>query len=718
MAGRGSLDVLQREREDYAAGTGRGTVRWGRPAAWLVLVLWTAAAVLLIPQADKTAELQSTDPALTLPRSAEATRALIREQEAFPGTDTPVAMVVYVRDSGITAQDSAAVAADRSSFAGLSRDKIVDPAIPSADGKALVLSVPIAGDSTRAPAVVNQIRAGLADTPAGLQTVVTGSAGALADADEAFGGVETTLLFAAAGVVALLLLITYRSPFLWVVPLASVGLASQLATGVVYLLGRYAGVTVTDTSTALMLILVFGAGTDYALLLIARYREELRRHTDRYAAMAVAWRRSIPAILASAATVTVGLLCLLAGQMNDVRGLGPVAAAGIVVAFAVVTTLMPAVLVILGRWVFWPFIPRYAPTAGADVARQHPAWHRFAEAIGRWPRTVWTVTTLTLVALALGTFGLRFGQPADELYTKDVDSVVGQRLVEAHYPGGTSSPARIIATAGSADRVVAAAAGVDRVAAVRQTDRSADGQWVRIEAVLDDPPDSAAAKNAVHRIRDAVHAVPGADALVGGETATTADIDRAAVRDNAVLMPLILAVVFVVLVLLLRALVAPVLLAASVVLSFAAAMGAAGLIFHAIGYPDINPALPLWAYLFLVTLGVDYTIFLMTRAREEVAKVGNRDGILAALTVTGGVITSAGVVLGATFATLVVLPVVMAIQIGLIVAIGVLLDAIIVRTLLIPALATDLDHRLWWPSHPTRHLPEPRTTPDTAELAA
>jgi RND superfamily putative drug exporter len=717
MAGRGSLDVLQREREDHAAGTGR-TVRWGRHAAWLVLVLWTVAAVVLIPRAEETAELQSTDPALTLPRSAEATRALIREQEAFPGTDTPVAVVVYVRDSGITAQDSAAVAADRSSFAGLSRARTVDPAIPSADGKALVLSVPIAGDSMSAPAVVKQIRAGLADTPDGLQTVVTGSAGALADADEAFGGVETTLLFAAAGVIGLLLLITYRSPFLWVVPLASVGLASQLATGVVYLLGRYAGVTVTDTSTALMLILVFGAGTDYALLLIARYREELRRHTDRYAAMAVAWRRSIPAILASAATVTVGLLCLLAGQMNDVRWLGPVAAAGIVVAFAVVTTLMPAVLVILGRWVFWPFIPRYASTAGADVARQHPAWHRFAVAIGRWPRAVWTVTTLTLVALALGTFGLRFGQPADELYTKDVDSVVGQRLVEAHYPGGTSSPARIIAAAGSADRVVAAAAGVAGVATVRQADRSADGRWVRIDTVLDDPPDSAAAKDAVHRIRDAVHAVPGADALVGGETATTADIDRAAVRDNAVLMPLILAVVFVVLVLLLRALVAPVLLAASVVLSFAAAMGAAGLIFHAIGYPDINPALPLWAYLFLVTLGVDYTIFLMTRAREEVAKVGNRDGILAALTVTGGVITSAGVVLGATFATLVVLPVVMAIQIGLIVAIGVLLDAIIVRTLLIPALATDLGHRLWWPSRPTRHLPEPRTTPDATELAA
>jgi len=586
------------------------------------------------------------------------------------------------------------------------------------DGKALVLSVPIAGDSATAPAVVKQLRAGLADTPAGLKAVVTGSAGVLADADEAFGDVETTLLLAAAGVVALLLLVTYRSPFLWIVPLASVGLASQLATGVVYLLGRYIGVTVTDASTALMLILVFGAGTDYALLLIARYREELRRHPNRYAAMAVAWRRSIPAILASAATVTVGMLCLLAGQMNDIRGLGPVAAAGIVVAFAVVTTLMPAVLVILGRWIFWPFIPRYAPTACADMAQQHPTWHRFAQAIGRRPRPVWAITALALAALAFGISGLRFGQPADKLYTEDVGSVVGQRLIEAHYPGGTSYPAQIIAAAGSADRVVAAAASVDGVAAARQAARSADGRWVRVEAVLDDPPDSPAAKAAVQRIRDVVHAVPGADALVGGETATTVDIARAAGRDAAVVMPLILGVVLVVLVLLLRALVAPLLLAASVVLSFAAAMGSAGLMFHAIGYPGIAPALPLWAYLFLVTLGVDYTIFLMTRAREEVAKVGNRDGVLSALTMTGGVITSAGVVLSATFATLVVLPVVMAIQIGLIVSIGVLLDAIIVRTLLIPTLAADLGPRMWWPGHPARHLAEPPISRDTAELAA
>jgi putative drug exporter of the RND superfamily len=688
-----------------------GPARWGRYVAWLVLALWVAAVALLLPLAGKTADVASTDAAQVLPQSAEVTRALARERQAFPGADTPVAVVVYVRDSGITADDRSAVEADRSAFGPLSRDNTVGPAVTAEDGRALLLSFPIAGDGPAAKTFVKRIKDQLADAPAGLGTAVTGSAGALSDADEAFGGVETTLLLAAAGVVAVLLLITYRSPVLWIVPLVSVGLASQLASGVVYLLGRYAGVTVTDASSGIMVVLVFGAGTDYALLLIARYREELRRHPNRFAAMAVAWRRSFPAILASAATVTVGLLCLLAGEMNDVRGLGPVAAAGIVVAFAVMTTLLPALLVLLGRWMFWPFVPRYAPGADADVARQHGSWRRLADAIGRRPRLIWTVTTLALVGLTFGGFGLRFGQPADDMFTRDVGSVIGQRLIEKHYPSGTSYPARIIAAAGTADRVVTAAAAVDGVATARQANLSADARWVLVEAVLADPPDSAAAKATIDRLRAAVHAVPGADALVGGQTATIIDIRRAATRDNQVLMPLILLVVLAVLVLLLRALVAPLLLAASVVLSYAAAMGVAGLVFRAIGHPAIEPSVPLWGYLFLVTLGVDYTIFLMTRAREEVVKVGNREGILTALTVTGGVITSAGVVLAATFSTLVVLPVVTALQIGLIVAIGVLLDTTVVRTLLVPTIAVDLGRRLWWPSRLAAAPPVPHSVP-------
>jgi RND superfamily putative drug exporter len=304
------------------------------------------------------------------------------------------------------------------------------------------------------------------------------------------------------------------------------------------------------------------------------------------------------------------------------------------------------------------------------------------------------------------------------MYTKEVGSVVGQRLIAAHFPGGTSSPAQIIASAPRGGEVVVAASAVDGVAAARPVATSADHHWVRVEAVLTDPPDSPAAEATVDRLRQAVHAVPGADALVGGQAALALDVHRAARRDNLVLMPLILVVVFGVLVLLLRALVAPLLLAASVVLSYAAAMGLAGLVFRAIGYPDIDPTLPLWGYLFLVTLGVDYTIFLMTRAREEVGRVGHRAGILAALTVTGGVITSAGAVLAATFATLVVLPVVLALHIGLIVALGVLLDTLVVRTLLIPTIAVDLGARIWWPGRPAREPAEPRPTRDSIELAA
>jgi RND superfamily putative drug exporter len=712
-----SLVKLRKRRLSRTEVTPRGA-RWIRWLTWIAVALWVATSLLLVPLAGRTAEVASIDPAQVLPQTAEATRAMIRERSAFPGADTPVAVVVYARDGGITAEDRSAVEADRVAFAALARNNEVNPAVPSEDGRALLLSFPIAGDGPQSQGVVDRIKMLLDDDPAGLHTAVTGSAGALADASEAFGGVETTLLLAAAGVVAVLLLITYRSPFLWIVPLASVALASQLGTGVVYLLGRYANLTVTSASIGIMVVMVFGAGTDYALLLIARYREELHRDADRHTAMAIAWRRSFPAVLASAAAVIIGLLCLLAAQNNDVRGFGPVAAAGITVALAVMTTLLPAALVLLGRWVFWPFIPRYASAAGSDVSAQHGTWRWLAATIGRRPRAIWVVTTLALVGLAFGVFGLRFGQPADEMYTKDVGSVVGQRLVEEHYPSGTSSPAQIIASARSADEVAIAAGAVDGVASARQAGISADGRWVRIEAVFVDPPDSAEAKESVDRLRDAVHAVTGADALVGGPTATTLDINRAANRDNAVVMPLIAIVVLAVLVLLLRALVAPLLLAASMVLSFAAAMGVAGLVLQAIGYPRMAPGLPLWGYLFLVTLGVDYTIFLMTRAREEVTKVSNREGILTALTVTGGVITSAGVVLAATFATLLVLPAVVALHIGLIVAVGVVLDTFIVRTLLVPALAVDIGPRVWWPGRPSRQPAEPPQSRDTVELAA
>jgi len=422
--------------------------------------------------------------------------------------------------------------------------------------------------------------------------------------------------------------------------------------------------------------------------------------------MALAWRRSMPALLASAGTVTLGLLCLLAAQMNDVRGLGPIAAAGIAVTLAVVSTLLPALLVLLGRWVFWPFVPRF----GSSSAVKRPLWTTL---VGKHPRAIWALATLVLAALSLGMAGLRSGQPADAVYTVEVGSVTGQRLVADHFPSGAGTPVRVIANASAADQVVAAAGAVDGVASVKSAPASSSFSLVPIEVVLNDNADSPTARATVERLRKAVHAVPGADALVGGQTASEIDIERASARDDAVLMPAILVVVLAVLVLLLRAVVAPLLLAVSVMLSYTAAMGLAGLVFQAIGYPGMQPNLPMWGYIFLVTLGVDYTIFLMTRAREEVARLGHRQGILSGLTVTGGVITSAGVVLAATFGTLALLPVVTAIQIGTIVALGVLLDTFVVRTLLVPALAIDIGPRIWWPHRPATTQSTPDSQPES-----
>jgi RND superfamily putative drug exporter len=688
----------------------------GRRTKYLALVLWLVLASVAAPLAIKLTDVQNNETLGALPKSAEAATALERAEAAFPGSDKLVAVAVYGRDSGLTGADRAKAEADRAAFARYALDGEVPPAIPSEDGKALLLSFPLAGNdeqqSEAAAAVKEQLANG---APAGLQTALTGSAGAVDDVFDAFEGMDVTLLLVTGGVVVLLLLLTYRSPILWLIPLLSVAMASQLASAAVYLLARYGGLAVDLQSQSVLTVLVFGVGIDYALLLIARYREELRRHEDRHEAMAVALRRAFPAVLASAATVTVGLLTLLAAQLPSTRGLGPVGAVGIVAALVAMTTLLPALLVLLGRWLFWPFVPRYdAAAVGHDVASDHGVWARVARGVGRRPRPIWIGSAAALVLLTLGIGNLSIGLPATETFTKEVGSVTGQRLIERHYPGGASAPAEILTTTQTADQVAAAARGVDGVAEVRPPERSPDGQWARIQAVLVGDPEGQAAKDAVDRLRAKTHAVPGSQALVGGQTAATLDTERTAARDNRVVMPLILVVVLLVLVALLRALVAPLLLLASVVLSYAAALGAAGLIFQAIDHPRIYFALPLSAFLFLVALGVDYTIFLMTRAREEAGRLGHRRGVLHALTVTGGVITSAGLVLAATFASLGVLPLVPSLQTGLIVAVGVLLDTLIVRSLLIPALAIDIGPRVWWPSRlAARHVqpPPPAVTP-------
>jgi RND superfamily putative drug exporter len=692
----------------------------GRRTKFVALVLWLVLASVAAPLGAKLTEVQNNDTLSALPSSAETSVALERAEAAFPGSDRLVAVAVYARDSGLTGADRAKADADRAAFTRFAQNAAVPPAIASEDGKALLLSFPLAGSDEQQSNAATEIKQRLADgAPAGLQTALTGSAGAVDDIFDAFEGMDVALLMVTGAVVILLLLVTYRSPVLWLIPLLSVAMASQLASAAVYLLARHGGLTVDFQGQSVLTALVFGVGVDYALLLVARYREELRRHRDRHEAMAVALRRSFPAVLASAATVTVGLLCLLAALLPSTRGLGPVGAVGVAAALVAMTTLLPALLVLCGRWLFWPFVPRYAPSAvGHDVAADHGLWGRVARGVGRRPRPIWIGSVGVLLALTVGIGNLSIGLPADETFTKEVGSVTGQRLIERHYPGGASAPADILVTAGTADQVVAAARRVEGVAEVHQPERSADGRWARIEAVLAAAPESQAAKDAVDRLRAATHAVPGSQALVGGDTAATLDSERTAARDNRVVMPLILVVVLLVLVALLRALVAPLLLLASVVLSFAAALGAAGMILQAIGHPKLFYGLPLSMFLFLVALGVDYSIFLMTRASEEAGRLGHRPGVLHALIVTGGVITSAGLVLAATFSTLGVLPLVPSLQIGIVVAVGVLLDTLVVRSLLIPALAVDIGPRFWWPGRLASRQARPGTTDAVAARPA
>jgi RND superfamily putative drug exporter len=693
----------------------------GRATKWITVVMWLLLVAALSPMASKLTDVSKNDAASWLPRGAEATEAMHRAETAFPGSDKLVAVVVYARDGGLTAADNAKISADGTVFRGFADGGQISPPIPdtrNGSPAAVLVSFPVAGADDKAQqksidAIETQVHASVPD---GLQVALTGSAGAVKDITDAFGGLGSTLLYVTVAVVAVLLLITYRSPILWLVPLISVGFASQLASAVVYLLAKHDVITVNGQSQGILTVLVFGAGTDYALLLIARYREELRRNQNRHRAMRIALGASFPAILASGATVAISLLCLLAAQLNNIRGLGPVGAIGIVSALIAMTTLLPALLVVFGRWLFWPIIPRFDPNAAThDIAEEHGIWSRIANFVGRRPRTIWVTTAIILGALALGMTTLQVGQNGTDQYTKTVGSVTGQKILSQHYPAGSSAPTDIYARAGQAAPVIAAAKRVPGVTSVGElpdgaapaggdqaAQVSSDGQWVHIPVVLTADPQTKEAEDTVVALRTAVHAVPDADALVGGQTAIKLDTQNAADHDNQLVIPLILAVVLIVLMILLRALVAPLLLLASVVLSFATAMGTASLIFHAIGHPRIDNGMPLLGFLFLVALGVDYTIFLMTRAREETAKLGHTQGVKHSLAVTGGVITSAGFVLAATFAVLAVLPLVSMLQMGIIVAVGVLMDTLIIRTLLVPALSLDVGPKMWWPSRLAR----------------
>ncbi|WBB64245.1 MMPL family transporter [Streptomyces sp. WMMC500] len=688
----------------------------GRRTKWLVLAAWILLLVALGPLAGKLGDVEDTGPNAFLPRSAESAElnTALEKFRGDPDDEIMPAVAVYsVPDGAMTAAGRDEAAADVRAFAPyVAEGERVTPPVPSDDGGALMTVVPLTDEEDLGD-TVDAVRDVAAEgAPPGVDVRVGGPAASLADSVAVFDSLDATLMLATLAVVTVLLLLTYRSPLLWLFPVLAVGFAAVLTQAGTYLLAEHASLPVDPQAAGILMVLVFGVGTDYALLLIARYREELHRHEDRHEAMQLALRRCFPAILASAATIAVGLSCLYFADISSSRSLGLVGAVGAVCAFLALVTVLPALLVIVGRWVFWPFVPRH----GTPAHGHRTVWARIGAAVARRPRWSWLMSLGVTALLAFGVVGMDFGLKQSELFQDKPESVVAQERISAHYPSGASDPADIVTNAAAKDAVRAAVAKVDGVAGVADGETTRDLAALRV--TLDDAPDSDAAKDTVDALRAAVGAVEGADALVGGTTAESLDTQRAAGRDLRVVVPIVLLVVFLVLIGLLRALVAPLVLLATAVLSNVAALGASYLLFDRVfDFAAVDWSIPLMGFVFLTALGIDYNIFLVTRVREEVARHGHAQGVVTGLTSTGGVITSAGIVLAATFSVFAGLPLVTMAQLGVLVGVGVLLDTFLVRTVMVPALALDLGRWTWWPGALFRQETRRAAAPGGAEAA-
>ncbi len=677
----------------------------GRVAKWVTLALWIGLLIPALMLAGKLGGVQKNDSSAWLPSNAEATK-VVDQAKKFQPAETMPAIVIYDRPSGITPADMAKAKADAEAFTGI-KDVMGQPQGPvqAQDGKAIQTVVQVhsgtEGWSGVRKAVDAMNKVGEQDAN-GLGFHVTGPAGYASDSQKAFSGLGALGMITAL-VVVVILLFTYRSPLLPLLPLLTAGGALATSEAVIYLLAKNNGLNVNAQTSFILTVVVFGAATDYALLLTSRYRQELRRHKDRHEAMAEALHRSSPAIIASAATVAVSLMLLMLATLNSTKGLGPACAVGILVGLLAMATLMPALLVICGRWIFWPVKPSY----GSAGAAKDGIWTRVGTAVAGRPRIVWIGTALVLGAMATGVTGLKAdGISSKDQFTNKPQTVIGEQIQSRHFPAGSGDPVYVVAKAASAEQVKTALSGVPGIADVA-TPVIKDGETF-VLATLKDAPGSNAAMRTVERARAAVHKVEGADARLGGSTAIAFDTQQAAARDSRVIIPVILIMVLLILGLLLRAIVAPLLLMATVVLSFGAAIGVSSLVFnHLFHFAGADASFPLLTFVFLVALGIDYNIFLVTRVREEALRHGTRLGALTGLSATGGVITSAGLVLAGTFAALASLPLMFAAQLGFAVAFGVLLDTMVVRSVLVTALTLDLGRWMWWPSKLFRHHDEP-----------
>ena len=684
----------------------------GRRGKWVVLAIWLIIGLFAFGTASKLYNAEQNNADAYLPHSAQSTQ-VIDYLEHAPGAppDTDAARVLYLDPAGVSAADRARVRSDmaayQSTVPGVSGT--VSELPPSSDGKALAVTVPVripeSGNFNFDPAM-NAIKA--VAQPHGsvgqgsLQVYIAGGFALDDAANGAFNGLDSKLLFFAGAVVILILLLTYRSPFLWLFPLISGVFALQLAQAIMYELVQHASVVVSGQSGGILTVLVFGVGTDYALLLVARYREELHNYEDKHEAMRVALGRSSPAVIASALTVMLATLGLLVSQLASNVGLGKIGAIGVACSLLAMTTLLPALLVIAPRGVFWPAVPRFGVESDGRVG----IWGRVSGLVGRAPRRVWISTALLLVVLSFGLLDLHSGEiPTAQSFSGTPAAVTAQQQLENHYPDNGTQPVQVLASAATESQVSSILHADSGLAADTAGGYVAVplGDRVYYQVAMAEAADSATATTTVDRLRTQLSAIPNAGAQIGGTTAIGIDEEASAAHDRDWVIPIVLAISFVILMLLLRSLLAPLLLLGSVILSFLAALGVAAFVSEELfNRPTEDNSYPLFVFIFLVALGIDYNIFLMTRVREEAQRIGTRPGILRGLTVTGGVITSAGFVLAATFAVLTTLPLTQFLQIGFAVAFGVLLDTLLVRTVLVPALCYDVGRRIWWPSELAR----------------
>jgi RND superfamily putative drug exporter len=695
----------------------------------LVVLFWFLLTGVFGPLFGKLSSVQENNNSSFLPKGAEATQASELIQ-TFSGKDSFNIPALVLFEGNATPENLQAINAHLDAIGELTlagtAAKIADylapgqriTAFPSEDGKAILANVPLDGNSLTKllpneepvlPAIVEALRVDLGPLAKenNLTAYVTGPGGIFGDLFGAFGSIDSTLLLTTLAVVALILIVVYRSPILWIIPLLSALFALSTAGGIVYLLAKNDIIDVDGQSQGILSVLVIGAATDYALLLIARYREELHLHENRFDAMRAAYKGVWEPILASGSTVAISLLVLLFSQLTNTAGLGPIGAIGIACSVITILTLLPALLLLFGRWIFWPRRPDFD---GEDQVLAG-VWSKVGNLIGRGPRKAWVVTGVILLAFAFTSTTLKAdGIGTVDSFTTNPESVVGQKLLLTHFPGGEGDPTQIVVNVDKLDAVATAvknAPGVSSVAPLLDGFAIPGGPVPEIKVVnnkailnvtLDKAPDSVEASNDIPEIRRLAHKADPTS-LVGGTSAVSYDIRSANDRDNKTIIPIILIVITLILGLLLRSILSAALLLGTVVLSYFATLGVCALVFnHVFGFEGGDTSFPLFAFIFLVALGIDYNIFLMTRVREESIKLGTRQGVIKGLTVTGAVITSAGIVLAATFAVLGLIPLVPLAQLGFAVAFGVLLDTIIVRSILVPAMVHDIGPKIWWPS--------------------